>query len=880
MKVPPMTWGAVINALKLYTDTHAQSDVEVLTSEKVVDVLHNIDEHINNILETGKISKSKRSEVKKILQHLSSNIDKTVSFVNNPPDWLKKFFVQDLLYRIGVVEVEPDIRELGKDKIIELVKVLPVSVVIKNENKEVVDAYYLIYPDAEELKDISNISFRELGETLRRIYSRRLVIDHESKSIKLFEDTIFFSPDGFLTVISSLGLIDLKLIEEVVSNITSELSKYGKVTVDSELAHKSKIKAELTSLAEEMGKKHGVEFEYLIMIIEIDNRTKSGEVRFSGKYRIDDNSFGFLLEENELKRAHIAKCKVESCTVPEIKLKFNNLDELADNIRSYIDLARDGIDFIIRTTKLYYESAKKHGFTVSHAITNNIQTKKDGKHAYSDVEFSPCQFNVTVHGLDVKYEVSVRSKPHIIKYLKHALPSILNDNEEAKPSFYDNLIEIIGNVKIGKDLNFDSVFERVNTLLSTIDNIIDRATAVQSEKDSMKLPKEAYMALYLASKISSKHIDVKTVTGKPEVSVYTVVQSIGRKHGIEVKHTVLRDKYDALAILIEPLIKNKYITIDEHLNLYINGKPFTELLTTYFPAITRNDAIEIESSVIEEILRYCDSQRALEGKLLTQKLLELGLLNENVIRKIITSITTLLEPENFSIEVNGKHLWHQLSEETKQLYINGAYSPVLLNIFKDPSLKELFSDKINDIEKKILKDEIPSAITELVVLDKKYSHLLDPDVELIGRRSNGQEEVSQEEVLKKNSLYTPFLRPKYAKHLLVQIMRIDKDKHDFIVISTRTKDGFLIRARNVRNAVEIFEREYDRLHYILKKVNEVAIMKQNIEVVTKIEVDNYVYRYIQKRSNGKIEIIPINGNILDIIKSNMRKNENEEVVSA
>jgi len=879
MKVSPMIWGAVINALMLYTDTHGRTDVEVLTSEKVVDVLHNIDEHINNILETGKISRSKRSEVKKVLQYLSSNIDRTVSFVNNPPDWLKKFFVQDLLHRVGVVEVEPDIRELGRDKIIELVKVLPVEVVIKNENKEVVDGYYLIYPDDEELKNISNISFNELRETLRGIYSRSLVIDRENKSIRLFGDTIFFSPDGFLTAISSLGLIDLKLIEEVVSNITSELSKYGKVTIDSELAHKSKIKVELTSLAEEIGKKHGVAFKYLTMIIEFDNRTKNGEVRFSGQYRIGDDSFGFFLEEDELKRAYIAKCKVESCTVPEIKLKFNNLDELAENIRTYIDLARDAVDFIIRTTKLYYESAQKHGFIVSHAITDSVRTEKNGKHAYSGVEFSPYHFNVTVHGLDVKYEISVRSKPHIIKHLKQALPSILNDNEETKPpSFYDDRIEIIGNVKLGKDLNFDSVFERVNTLLSTIDDIIGRATAVQSEKDSMKLPKEAYMALYLASKISTRHIDVKTVTGKPEVSIYSVVQSIGRKHGIEVNPTVLRDKFNALVVLIDPLIKNKYITIDEHLKLYINGKSFTELLTTYFPAITRNEAIEIENTVIEEILRFYDSQRYNEGKLLTQKLLELGILNENVIRKIITSITTLLEPENFSIEVNGKPLWHQISEETKQIYINGAYSPILLNIFKNPSLKELFSDKINEIENKILKDEIPSAITELVVLDKKYSHLLDPDVELIGLKYNGQE-VSPEEVLKKNSPCTPFLRPKYAKHILVQIMHIGKDKHDFIVISTRTKDGFLIRARNVREAIEIFEREYDRLHYVLKKVNEASIMKRNIEVITTVASNDYVYRYIRKQTLNKTEIIPVNDNVLDIIKS-IRKNENEEVVSA
>jgi len=866
-------WKSTIDALRFYTNV----DSNVLFSDKVIEVLHNIDKHLDGLLNQPSVKNSQKARVKKLLLHLSENIDKTLNFIENPPKEIKMFLFNYLLYQLGINQEEP---KLDEYLVKEIMKVYPLRV-RAGKKKE----YYMVYPDENELAKLHNPEVVDLEFVLRKILLHNIQIDFEKRSVGIRGyDSLILPPKGFIRALMISGIQNDKILEEVYSDIVSELSKYGVVSVRDESPVTGKIKVELDGIGRELSRKYGVEHVSFVMEVEINKEYDSAYIGYYVKLNLNGNEIYYQPDSYWLEGLYSRICREEACTTPISFTKNEDISSLPTKISAYINIGYKVADYLVKTIKTYYDLTQKHGFRFSinsyGGIYKPITAEKNGRYGNAMIELHPFGTVSNLNGVpELYYSVTVSSKPHIISYLRRKIRDTLDKDEKYVVYNGGESIRIFKTTELNEEIDLDSAFKRTNTLLSIIDEIINEAHTNYS-KENMNLPDEVYIALYLVLRVSKRRIRIEKITNANPSLIEEAVGSIVEKHKINVDKST--NGYDDVGSIVDPLIREKYITIDEDLKVYINGKRLSDLLVENFPSIDRREAREAEKGIIDRLVGYYKYISEYKGKLFTQILLERGLLIDSLIRKAIEA-GKIIEPENFTIEVNGKPLWHYLSEETKLLYITKAELSLLNIIFNNPELKEAFSDKLDVIEKLIISGWDPSEKTKHVFINSKYSNIIGSDVDLVGVDYTGKIS-SQEEVLQRYNYDTAFLRPEYAKHLLVQVLDVGKEFHKFIVVNSNTKTGFVIKARNLKEAVEVFEKQYDRLEIMFTQVREMCRTKMLYDINPRevhITGTPFTYKCVEKRTEDSKEILPVDENTVKDVKRHIyRKEENEESVSA
>jgi len=866
MIIPERVWRDIINALRIYIKT----DSDDVFSDKFVEVLHNIDQHLDNILKQLQYGDSYKSKIRKVLLHLSRNIDRTLNFLNNPPDEIRELVFDYLLYYVGITDEDPATEKISEYWKKELMKYMPLM--IEMGKKKV--PYCVLYPDDNELNSIPTPNKYEVASALHYILTRNIQVDLEKGVVGIRGyQSIFLPPKGFMRVLDLINIRNDKIVEEAYSELVSELSKYGRVKVSDALSDKAIIDVELTSIDKEISMKHGIEHLSIIMSVGINKWKDVAVIESYTSFKLNDKEVYYSLNVDDLEKA----CKFVSCSEP---VSFRNLEVpiLLNKINMYIDVIYKASDYLIKMIKEFYTGAQKYSFNEQRYTDGKV--KKKNEDVNIDIWLLPFGASNSDDSPEVQYIITILDQePHIIKYLGNRFRNILNKNE--KYVIYGSMgenIRIKGKIKITKDFDFESIFKRVNNLVSTVNKLIEEAKDIYSRKDT-NIPDEAYIALYMAHLLPGNHIYIGKITNMDVESVSNIVRSIMKKLGIDME-MYMKNKFVFLGDLGDILIRAKYVTIDDNLKLYINGKRLSDLLVNYFPSISKREAKNTEREIVKEIINHYITESEDSGKLPFQALLEVGLLNNNVIRRAI-KLNDHLDPENFAIEVNGKPVWEYLSDEIKTIYITRTDVCMLNKIFRKPELLKVFSDKLDLIEKTILSDGTSDDITIHVYLNKKYSNIVGNDMEIVAIDSYGKIYEGEEVIDGYNPI---FLRPKHAKHLLIQVLDVGSKSSKFIVVDTNKKDGFVIEAKTIQEAVEIFDKQYDRLRIIFTKISELCSLNNTGEIIPRereLVNPSLTYKYIMKETDKKIEILPVNENTLKEIRNYLnRKKSNEELVSA
>jgi len=867
MIIPERIWRDIINALRIYIKT----DSDDVFSDKFVEVLHNIDKHLDNILKQISYGDSYKSKIRKVLLYLSRNIDRTLNFLSNPPDEIKELVFDYLLNNIGITDEDPVTEKISEYWKKELMKYMPLM--IEKGKKKI--PYRVLYPDDNELNNIPTPDKYEVASALHYILTRNIQIDLEKGLVGIRGyQSIFLPPKGLMRVLSLINMENDKIVEEAYSELVSELLKYGTVKVSDASSEKATINVELTNISREISMRYGVEHLSIIMTVGVNKWKDVAVVESYISFRLNGKEVYYSLDVHDLEKA----CKFVSCSEP---VSFRNgvkVPILLNKINAYIDVIYKASDYLTKMLKEFYTEAQRYGFDEERYAGGEV--KKENEDVNIDVWLLPFGSSNPDEPPEVHYIIRVLDQePHIIAYLENKVRNILNKNEkyEIYGSMGEN-IRIEGNIKITKDFDFESIFKRVNNLVSTANKLIEEAKDTYSRKDT-NIPDEAYIALHMAHLLPGNHIYIGKITNMDVESVSNIVRSIMKKLGIDME-MYMKNKFVFLGDLGDILIRLKYVTIDDNLKLYINGKRLSDLLVNYFPSISKREAKNTEREIVNGIINHYITESEDSGKLPFQTLLEVGLLNNNVIRRAI-KLNDHLDPENFAIEVNGKPVWEYLSDEIKTIYITRTDVRMLNKIFRKPELLKVFSDKLDLIEKTILSDGTSDDKTIHVYLNKKYSNIVGNDVEVVAMDSYGKI-YEGEEVLDGHDPI--FLRPKYAKHLLIQVLDVGTKSSKFIVVDTNKKDGFVIEAKSIHEAVEIFEKQYDRLRIIFTKISELCRLNNIREIIPMERKPLYpsiTYKYIEKDTGKKIEILPVNEDTLKEIRNYLnRKKSNEELVSA
>jgi len=848
MIVEPIVWYDICGALIRYTNKTG-SMIDVLTSKEVLDILHNIDEHLDKI-------QLYYPNEDKVLRHISKNIGKTVKFMANPPMWFRRYLFNYLLYKIGAYKEMPI---MAKDELVEFVKVFPVEALIEERGNRVY--YYLVYPNDEEIEKMVELSSYEFDKLMLSILRRYLTIDYKKRSIGISNYANIILPSSqFLSALTALGMRNDNVVNNIISNITTELLKYGTVSVSNDLPKAINISVELMNIGkeiEEKVRKYNIEIEKLRMFININGETWSITTSIDGDLKSKDTNdiFDISLSSDDIFKIYKSKCKTEMCSTPNLPLKLDNMDDFYENLPTYMKIIGETLDFIVKGIVSYHETGTKYGYS----LQSISKLKKTDKYATINIIFSLYDTeNKTNHPYS-EYTIEIHGEPYVIKYLRMKLPTVLNSNEKITEvkRYY---VKINGYVNFDDGLQFSPVFERIESLVSIINSFANEVIKSQSTTER---PIEAYVALLLASELGG--VSINTITNESETSIYNLIADhFGIKRDNDMKI------YNSLLI---PLFKQKHITIDEHLNIYINGKSFVELLVSNFPTISKQEAVNIQENIIKNIIQNCYYDIVPKDTLLVQKLADIGILNESILVKAMKMIT--LEPDNFTINVDGKPLWDTLSENAKNYYILNTTPSVLMDVFKDPALMKIFSDKLDMIETRILKSEDPDVISQYLAITEKYSNIIGNNVEILVSSYSGLEDGTNA-LLTKRKIFSTFFRPKNETNILVQVAKIGVDRHRFVIIDTSRGYGFLIEARNLDEGIRIFKAHFDYIDKSLTKAEKLCD-KYNIEEI-KIKKDltsKYMYKYIEiKRENG-IEVLPANINVLRLVNEYIRKKQHE-----
>jgi len=846
---------------------------KILFDERTLSVLRDIDNHIDGIVEKIRDNKY-RDSARKVLLYIAENIDKSLRFLDNPPEWFKRWSFDEMLSEFAdnwrLVMFNPSSVEL-----MELIKhvPMPVEAVIRNKSHYGV----LLYPSDRELSRIE-ISRMETYKLMHDFVIPRYVMITPDGSASIYGYEIYLPRYGLFKLLSrSMGVDDA--FEVVYRDIVDRLREYGKVVVfKSYSIGDVEVDIDLDNSVVGTASKYNVK----AYVEFVDLKNYEGVISFTARYgdRVIKFSNQFVYKY---------KCIVEGCSVPldDNVLKFTSVDELFRKLSDGIRIVSESLDFIERIDSKFSSLAEKYGMDYNRefddeTISFKAELNNEKSPAIVIVELGK---DYSVAGYGIEFHVSPLSISESLRLVED-IRKLLKGSEEIEYRHVENIILVGYKGKVNGRIDVEEFFRRLFELLDGVKSLYD----VYVEKSEEQSKSEEEVKVYLSREFHVASYILRETLGHRALHLYEAMNHsipklesrikrtlnlLAKKYNISYDDSNSVFSYNFYCTLISRLIENGYIKITPDLKLYINGKRFSEIVAKYIEDISEEDERNMAVSVLIDYIYYLRhlSKESREPDIVS-KLVEMNLVTPETISLLVN-----LDPSTFNVrdlakEVNGKRLWDYLSDEAKNRYFYSLSTYALRAIYLDKDLRTVFSDSIEYIERLIFTYDNSSSKTRAVVEYHRDLVGLPDNVEIINDEKNG--------------FYGVSIGNRIVQiHMLGKYRTDGKDDNIFIIYDKDSKIGIMIEAKTVNEALEKYETKHLRVTRILNTLLDMKdrlYRKYNI-AVTSAEYGDYKYYYVVNYNDDKNRHIIIDEYVVDKIKKIIReieqkKNQEENLVSA
>jgi len=804
-----------------------------LLDAEVIKLLKALDEHINDILEN--VPKTYRAKAKKVLMLLSKNIDKTLEYVYNPPDWLRGAALIDMLNNFGVPAFSRAILEKHAE---ELAKAVPFRADVEYKGNKLPDAVVL-YPSDDELRELK-FSVTDAYSDFISILSSRYILVPERHSAKLFEYEIFFPRSAYYKILDRHDMHDVikKMVEEDLQDVLQELRAFGTVVHSSPTIITINLSK---NILDSINKTYGINIKSAEVVISLTPSERRGSVRVDAVVESLKDYRKFVVVYG-----YPAICVSGKCNdVPKSEIKFSDYSEIVKTVK----LALDRLAELVAYTKMYVnrfaEEAEKHGYTISNIsypesyyTFTNIKAIRSFRHAVASVNM-----NIDYNNASVTLSVEVSLPLERTPSTDLATDALRRAGE--RPEYYNIRAHKGWTISRKGWYSIDEmgeVFEKATKIAEALDAVYEEFESEKKLKKSVKIPAEHYVAIFLTNELRTGlldrvSVDVERALGRPYIAIYGVLRSVVSKYAPDAVEFVGGDHPIEVAYR---LFVSKYITIDTDLKVYINGQRYADIVMKY--GISPTDAEAKEKAIALTLIAQHVYRN--QNKPIVVSLNEVGLLHDNVVSTIMSEVGNPFRPEEMAMEICGKPVWHQLSPQTKKLYLLKASINDLATILFDARLREVFSDVINQIKNEVLRSREPSIITRYTV---EYM----PNT--IGLPKNAK-------IVSEGKLYAIDVGP-----FIVQVWSVGDEHNNYIVYNKNTKIGFLFAGKTVLEAVSDAMLRYEKIYKVYEELRNMArgdklYSTYRVSMIEK-EAEGYRFYYLRSWRDDR-GIIHIDENIM------------------
>jgi len=832
-------WKEMLSALASYTrlpdptmysiESYVESYVDFLLNEKVLNVLHNIDAHIDEILKH--VRSGRINMIKKALLHLSRNIDKLTGLFNNPPEDIRRILLNYIFY--SYINYNEDYKHI--------VKYIPLYGKYETHSGNKIYGA-LIYPDVktvERFKYVIDEDENTHYESIKYLVEKLVKFDVENRSVKIGSEEYAVPLNGFVSFISSYKLSQseqVKIINEIANELKPELSRFGNIMVKD-----SKIMVNLDNVVKEINEKHG---------LNISDFTAKIEISPGDNIRV---TFDAYLEVKGY-RVHIPHRLIEEyCGKGYCDHEYSGISFFeTDNIYRIPRIILKTAEYIVNTSKAirelceqFIEVGEKHGYIIFTNITGTkiSASKSENKNIEKEVTLDLKDRDLTISVM-VKSPSEKATLPLYYRIQKDLRQyDIQKDSEHILLSSwlkYRDITDIENAFKTSEEIGdkVKSIYEKVNV------------------KEDIEYPTEFYVALYLLneSRVEMNNMPLYQIAEPYMKEVKEKIEELTSTVPDVPVMFLARTSYNT----IYKLFKLGYIKLGENGTVYINNKRYSDIIKEHIKYLTPEEIDKIEKKVAFTIFFTVKIVSEATDKSVIETLKEMNQADE----KIVAPFIKYIHARDLATLVDNTPYWYKLSKDTQKKYIDELLDNYeeLEEIYFDEKLRSTFSDYLNIIEENLFKTNRANTMTRIAT-EKYMNQLTIPE---------------NARIIKTKRSYML----KIGEYL-VQVLDINKEKSRFIIYHPRDKEGFIIEAPTVTEAIEDFKIKYSRIKYSLNALYRILYKQNRYELKTTTQVGDeelYTFYYIYDKKTGTI--LPINEETEELVRKEATKEKHNEEISA
>jgi len=466
MLVKGRDWMLMFNALEKYIEGSHYSGLDVnwslprnyltfLLNICVLDVLHNIDKHLDGILNYIK-NEDDRENVKNVLLYLSKNIDLTAGLFNNPPDEFKRF-LETYVLNTGDLSTRDYYRYVAKYIPVYGVSFSPVE-----------EYNVILYPTEDELNSLQIIK-NALDDILEFLVEKFVKIDVARGIVEIIDKKYVVPLDGLVDIASRISMPDdlkREIFTEMVNVLKPELSKFGTVET-----HGFTLVLKLDNVVKKVKKEYRMEIEDFRLIIPFGKRF--GKFFIDGELDVKVGNGKIHVDLDDIPVYSSTLCRVEKCRYLNSDLSSSTASQLSDIPQAVENKILTSLEFtsiLYRIVKPLIETGRKHGFEFpSPSNMREIEVKKPSKDGKTE---SIVELNLTIYDRPVIlgkvfafYTSELRDDGYILYY------RLKNDLSGYSVLKFEDTVVVERKFEYIPDMNFKTVFEEVEKTHKLVNNL-------------------------------------------------------------------------------------------------------------------------------------------------------------------------------------------------------------------------------------------------------------------------------------------------------------------------------------------------------------------------------------------------------------------------
>jgi len=827
-------WGNMLSGLANYTKipkpelTRVDSYVEFLLNQEVLNVLHNIDLHLDNIL--NYVDPAYHKDVREALIHLSKNIDKTVKLFNKLPEDVRLLLEADIL----------NIRELTYGDILEyIVKYVPLYG--EYEDIKTGTIYNVaLYPAKSEMDSVeprgSDIVINILN--VLDLLIRRFVKFDVKERIVWINDVRYNVPlTGFIDILRRHNLADQErknIFIELARVLEPSLCRFGTINIS-----KKGIIVKLEDIAREMREKQGVNIDKLSIRIEPIRKSQMLimvhpviHLKIGGKI--------IKINSHEAFTEGLGKvCKFEKCNliIPRYTFSTNQVSEIPELVEKEVAISIEIARITHKVLNTFASTSKKYGYKLIDYSYMHLTFEKSikGDNVKRTITLLFPEQNIPT----ISYRVEINTA-HLRDggaLLYRRLETELKDCDISR---YEGTIIIEKEMYYVPNINLDDLFNTFEEIYYKAKDIEDKTYS--NKPNIMEYPPEVLAVIHLIN-IFGVPISLGMTTGEV---LYNVVGKINldelRKIPSPIPIPYDQIIWDSVKYkTLYEALKSGYLRLGEGETVFINNRRLLDVVSRYVKSLAPSEIREIERHIAKHIFNSIKNISEKQKRSVTEVLVELNLADE----KIILPYIEYFKPEDFIVKIDGIPFLYKLSKEAQIKYINSLLEEplyYLIEIYSNDVFRNLFSDYIDVIERNILSRGEPNIATRIV--STKYR-------DKIGLPDNVRVIVNE------NFCIIPFDR------YMVQVLEIGGNTNKFIIYDKEQK-GFIIEGKTLTDAIKRYVSKQYKLKQLYEEIRELIDKQERYDLREYNPGSDYTYYFVFDTKTKSV--LPIDEKTLKLIR--------------